>query len=260
MSVEWDVVESGPADAAHGVLLLPGGGCPAAEYGPVMEQPALADVRLVAATLPGHAGTPPPADFSVAHYAEEAAQLAEKYRCDVVAGFSMGATVALEMALAGKHTGPLVLLGISMSAEDEPGFFRAIVRASPRLGGRPVSLLMRLSAVAAARAKASPEHRAAMAAGLRRNDGPTLGRAMTAYLDHLAVDGAAQRLCQAGVPAWVVHVEKGGDGGLTASEREALGGCGSVHLVTLPGSSFLLPDERPAEVADVIAEAVLAAA
>jgi len=259
MSVEWDIIESGPPDAAHGVLLLPGGGCPAAEYGPVMEQPQLRHLRLVAATLPGHAGARPPLDFSVPSYAEEAARVAREHRCDVVVGFSMGATIALEMALSGKHTGPVVLLGISMSAEDEPGFFRALVRVSPRLGGRPVGLLMRLSAMAARRAKAPAEHRAAMAAGLRRNDGRVLGQAMTAYLDHLTAGDAAQRLCEAGVPAWVVHTEKGGDGGLTAAERETLSGCGSVHLVTLPGASFLLPDERPAEVADVIAEAVLAA-
>src|SRR5919198_2875788 len=65
MDVEWELREAGPPDAEHTVLLLPGGLCGAGSYAEVMAQPALAGMRLVAATLPGHAGAPPPDDYSV---------------------------------------------------------------------------------------------------------------------------------------------------------------------------------------------------
>jgi len=39
-------------------------------------------------------------DGSVAAMARRAGELAEKYECDVVAGFAHGATVALEMVLS----------------------------------------------------------------------------------------------------------------------------------------------------------------
>jgi hypothetical protein len=177
MALAWDIVASGPAGASRGVLLLPGGGASAASFGQLMAEPALADLRLVAATLPGHAGTPPPEDFSVEHYADAAAVLAAEHRCDVVFGFSMGATVALEMVAGGRYAGPVVLAGISLSTADEPAFFRAAVRISPRLGDRLVGLLMRAAAAMARRSKSiPPEHREVLVAGLRRNEPRVLGR------------------------------------------------------------------------------------
>src|SRR4249919_1641391 len=65
MDVEWQLREAGPPDAEQTVLLLPGGMCSAGSYAEVMAEPALADLRLVAATLPGHTGAPPPSDYSV---------------------------------------------------------------------------------------------------------------------------------------------------------------------------------------------------
>jgi hypothetical protein len=41
-----------------------------------VEEPALGAYRLVAATLPGHCGTQPPADFSTEHDARLAGELA----------------------------------------------------------------------------------------------------------------------------------------------------------------------------------------
>ena len=67
MNTDWELVESGPPDAERTVLLLPGGLCRARSYAELMAQPALADVHLVAATLPGHGGTPAPDDFSIEH-------------------------------------------------------------------------------------------------------------------------------------------------------------------------------------------------
>lgn len=68
MGVGWELVRSGPDAAEHGVLLLPGGASPARSYSGVMAQPVLAGMRLVAATLPGNVGTPPPTDFSIENY------------------------------------------------------------------------------------------------------------------------------------------------------------------------------------------------
>lgn len=65
----------------------------------------------------------------------------------------------------------------------------------------------------------------------------------------------AERLCRAGVPAWVVHAEKG-DGGLTDRERDVLNACPHTTVVTLPGSVFLLPNEVPQTIAAIITEAL----
>jgi len=65
----------------------------------------------------------------------------EGRRPDVVVGFSMGGSVALEMLVSGAFAGPAVLLGVSLSAEDEPAFFRALVRLGSVLGGLPAALL-----------------------------------------------------------------------------------------------------------------------
>src|SRR5438309_3319903 len=121
---QWELREAGPADAAQTVLLLPGGMCSAGSFAEVMTQPRLARTRLVAATLPGQAGAPPPDDYSVENYARLTADLATKVGADVVVGFSMGACVTLEMVASGGFTGPVVLLGVSLSAKDEPAFFR----------------------------------------------------------------------------------------------------------------------------------------
>ena len=64
MTLAWEHVESGPPSAQCTVLLLPGGMCSARSYAEVMAEPALTELRLVAVTLPGHAGTPPPEDFT----------------------------------------------------------------------------------------------------------------------------------------------------------------------------------------------------
>src|SRR5882724_5605503 len=115
MDTEWELVESGPAGAEQTVLLLPGGMCSARSYAQVMAESALAGARLIAATLPGHAGAPAPQDFSVEEYARITAELAETAGVDVVVGFSMGATVAYEMVVSGAFTGPVVLLGVSLT-------------------------------------------------------------------------------------------------------------------------------------------------
>src|SRR5437764_8782270 len=88
MALEWELREAGPADATQTVLLLPGGLCSAGSYAEVMAEPALAHLRLVAATLPGQAGAPPPDDYSVENYARLTAELAKRLGADVVVGFA----------------------------------------------------------------------------------------------------------------------------------------------------------------------------
>src|SRR5438270_253279 len=94
MKPEWELRETGPPDAESTVLLLPGGMCSAGAYAELMAEAALANTRLVAATLPGHAGTPPPDDYSIENYARLAAEVATNVGADVVVGVGMGASVA----------------------------------------------------------------------------------------------------------------------------------------------------------------------
>ncbi len=257
MGVHWELVKSVPDAADHGVLrLLPGAANAARSYSEVMAQPVLAETRLVAATLPGNVGTPPPTDFSIENYARLAAELAANHNCDVAAGFSMGASVALEMAASGAFKGPLVLLGVSLSARDEPAFFRAIVALGTVLGGLPSAMLMRMAAIAVRTARVSDEHRSQMRADFASNDPRVLRNGLHAYLEYLGShESPASRLCGAAVPTWIVHAEKG-DGGLTGDERRALEACPHTNLITIPGTSHFIPDEEPERVAAIIAEAI----
>jgi pimeloyl-ACP methyl ester carboxylesterase len=255
MDVDWQLREVGPTDAAHTVLLLPGGMCSAGSYAELMAEPALARTRLVAATLPGHAGAPPPDDYSLENYARLTAELATKVGADVVCGFSMGASVALEMVASGAFTGPAVLLGVSLSAKDEPAFFRAIVRSGGVLGGLPASVLAKGAASMVKRVPVSDDRRDELREDFSRNNPQHMRRALREYMRSLnQQERPAERLCRAGVQTWIVHAEKG-DGGLTAEERATLEACPSAHLVTIPGKVFFLPNEAPDRIAQVLLEA-----
>jgi pimeloyl-ACP methyl ester carboxylesterase len=259
MGVDWELQESGPVDAERGVLLLPGGLNSARSYAELMAQPELASVRMVAATLPGHAGTPPPDDLSIENYARLASELAAGLGTNVVVGFSMGGSVALEMVASGAFSGPVVLMGISLSREDEPAFFRAIDHLGGVLGSLPSAAMLKLIGLFTRQARVSAERRAELVADFRKNDPKVMRAGFRAYLQYLGSHKApAARLCDAGVPAWVVHAEKG-DGGLTAEERRTLEGCPSVTLVTLPGTSYLIPNEEPQRIGGVVVEALAAA-
>src|SRR5438445_2504775 len=225
MGTEWEIVESGPAGAERTVLLLPGGMCSAHSYAELMAEPTLAKTRLLAVTLPGHAGAPPPKDFSTESYARSTAELAKSAGVDVVVGFSMGAMVAYEMVVSGAFAGPVVLLGVSLSAPDEPGFFRAIIRLGSVLGTLPVAVLKKGAASMVKHAAVPPERQAQFQADFARNNTRDMRRGLQAYLRWLRRnDDPARRLCETDVPAWVVHAEKG-DGGLTQHERATLEGC-----------------------------------
>ena len=259
-SIEWEICESGPARADHTVLLLPGGLHRARSYAELMAQSALAGVHLVAATLPGHGGTPPPEDFSIENYARLAAELAADVGCDVVVGFSIGATVALEMAASRSFPGPVVLLGPSLSRPDEPAFLRAMDRLGSVLGHLPSTAMLRMIPIAAKHARVSPDRRAELIADLQKNDPAVMRQIFRGYLSYLGRhDAPAQRLCNAGVPAWVVHADKG-DGGLTDQERSTLEACAHTKTITIPGTSYFIPNEEPERVATYISQALNRAA
>jgi pimeloyl-ACP methyl ester carboxylesterase len=255
MAIDWELREAGPSDAERTVLLLPGGLCGAGSFAELMAQPALAGMRLVAATLPGHAGAPPPEDYSIESYAQVTAELAGTVGADVVVGFSMGASVALEMITSGAFQGPVVLLGISLSAADESAFFRALVGLGGVLGGLPSAVLAKGAASMVKRIPAPPERLDELRAEFRRNVPAHNRQGLREYVRFLHRDEhPAERLCQAGVPTWLVHAEKG-DGGLTDDERHTLEACPHVHLVTIPGHVFFLPNEAAERIAAVTSEA-----
>ena len=175
MREPWELLTAGPENADRSVLLLPGGANAARSFDLVMAEPALSGVRLVATTLPGMAGAPLSDDVSVPGMARRAGELANEHGCDVVVGFSHGATVALEMLLSGHFHGPVVLLGISLTTEDEAGFFRAAVRASQKVGSWPMAILLRLMPLMVRSAKIPEPHKQRADRGRQAEQGRRCG-------------------------------------------------------------------------------------
>ena len=258
MSFQWELYESGPADAERVALLLPGGLLRARSYEELTREPALDGVRLVAATLPGHAGTRAPDDFGIEHAARLASELASEIHADVVLGFSMGATVALEMVLSRQFSGPAVLCGISLSLEDEAMFLRVFAKLSGALGSLPFAMMRQMAGSMTKQLDLTDARRTEIREDLLRNDPKAMREIFRGYLRYLQQSRTpAARLCDSGVPAWVVHAEEKGDGGLTDEERATLQACPAVTVETIPGSSFLLPSEEPELVAKLLSAALL---
>src|SRR3954463_2415563 len=223
--------------------------CSAGSFAELMAEPALAEMRLVAVTLPGHAGASPPDDYSIENYARLTSELATKVGADVVVGFSIGASVALEMVVSDAFAGPAVLLGISLSTKDEPAFFRALVRLGSVLGGLPAAVLTKAAALMVKRIPVSAERQEELREDFRKNVPRHLMAMLREYVRWLhRGEGRAERLCQAGLPTWIVHAEKG-DGDLPGDERRTLEACPNARLVTIPGSVFFLPNEVPEQIA-----------
>ena len=211
---------------------------------------------MLAVTMPGHAGAPPPKDFSTEGYARITAELAKSAGVNLVVGFSMGAMVAYEMVVSGAFAGPVVLLGVSLSTPDEPRFFRAMIRLGSFLGTLPAAVLKKGIGSMVKREAIAPERQAELQADFARNNTRDMRRGLQAYLAWLhRDDDPARRLCETDVPAWVMHAEKG-DGALTQHERATLEACPNVRVVTIPGQVFFLPNEVPERIADVIVQAL----
>lgn len=253
----WIIRESGPPDARHAVLLLPGALGTAAFFDDLIAEPALdsGSIRFVATTLPGFGGTPPPDDPSVERYAGLAARLAGDLRCTAVVGHSLGANVAIEMAATGGFRAPLVLLSPSLSRRDESALPHLLDALGRLLGALPYAAMLRLVGPAMRR-RLPPRRRRALVAEMRRNDPRFLRRENRRYVEYLdRQPSVAPRLCEAGVRAWLVF---GGrrDVGLADEERALLERCPAVSLVTIPGAGHFTLNERPDLVAQVVAEAL----
>lgn len=256
MRESWELLTAGPPGADRSVLLLPGGANAARSFSLVMADPSLSGVRMVATTLPGMAGSPVTEDVSIPSLSRRASELAAARGCDVVVGFSHGATVALDMVLSGHFKGPVVLLGISLTTEDEARSFRAVVRASQKVGSWPMAALIRLMPLVVRSATTPALHKKELIEDFKQNKAGDSVLVYGEYLDYIAEDrDFAAELAASGNPVWVVHAERG-DGGLTDSERSTLQAAPNVTLVTIPGSVLLLPDEAPQDTAAAIARAL----
>jgi pimeloyl-ACP methyl ester carboxylesterase len=253
--IEWDLRESGPTDARHTVLLLPGGLCTGAFFEDVMSAPPLSDapIRLVAATVPGFGRTPHPADLSVENYARLAAALAADLGADAVAGHSYGANIAIEMAATGAFSGRLVLLSPAFSREDE---FKAL-GVLDRIGRVPGIgyLAWWLAGVATPKAlkkSVAPERQEALTAELRNNDPGFCRGTVRRYFEYLDHHGSlASRLCDSGVDALVVFGEHD-EVGLTDQERRVLEACSTVRIDTVGDAGHMMLTEQPARTAELI--------
>jgi pimeloyl-ACP methyl ester carboxylesterase len=253
----WIVRVSGPEDAEHGVLLLPGALATAVFYDDLLAEPAIraASIRFVATTLPGFGGTPEPEDASIERYAAAAGTIAGEFGCDAVVGHSLGANVAIEMALGGAFSGPLVLISPSFSRADESKFPRALDRLSRVLGPIPYRLMLKI--IGPAMKNSLPRHRReALISELKNNEPRFLQRQTRDYLRYLDRRGTlAPLLCHTGTPAWVVFGDND-DIALTDAERAQLENCKSVTLVTIPDAGHFTLNEKPAEIAALLLEAL----
>lgn len=255
MHGRWDLRESGPRDAEHTVLLLPGGMCTTVAMEQIIAALVPAQLRVVAATLPGFGRTWHPEDLSMENYAALTAELAADVGADVVAGHSMGANVALEMAATGAFRGPLALLSPSFSREDEAkelGTMNSIGRV-PGVG-----LLAWIAMVKvmprAMKSKLPADSADAFAADLGNND-PRFCRALVRdYYRYLDRHGSlAGRLCESGVKA-VVAFGANDEIGLTEAERRELEAAPNVSLVTIEEATHFMVVEQPARIAELICE------
>lgn len=256
----WEIQESGPADASTRVLLLAGALCSAPFYDDLVAAPPLASapVRLVAATLPGHAGTTPPEDLSLENYAALAGTLAAERGCDVVVGHSLGANIALEMAAGGHFDGPVVLLSPAFSASDED---KALAIADtlgrvPGVGALAWSGLLKVAPRAMA-GHLPEERRAALTAEFGKNDPAFCRAAVRHYFAYFGRHGSlVDRLRDSGVPAWVVRGDHD-DVGLSPDERAGLEASPGVTLVDVPSAGHLVMIDQPVAVAELVARVAL---
>jgi pimeloyl-ACP methyl ester carboxylesterase len=253
----WILRESGPDGADHTVLLLPGALASAAFYDDLLAEPAMSDasIRFVATTLPGFGGTPAPDDLSMESYARQAGRLAAELGCDLVVGHSLGGNVALEMVGGETFSGPVILLSPSFSRADESKFPRALDRLSVALGHLPYSLMLKLVGPAM-KSSLPPHRRDVLIAELKKNDARFLRRQTRLYLEYLDRYGTlAPRLCDSGVRAWIVFGDHD-EIGLTDEERDVLERCPSVTLVTISDAGHFALNQKPAEIAKIVRDAL----
>lgn len=252
-----DLMIVGPAGADQAVLCLAGALCTATFYDELLSEPLLAGLRLVAATLPGHGGTPAPPDMSVEGYAAWASTLSRDHACDVVVGHSLGANIALVMVASGQFGGPVALLAPSLSRGDESMFPRFLDRTGRLLGTVPFSLALKIIGPAMKGALPAERHDA-LVAELRKNDPSLMRQHLHSYLAYLdRYHSVAGRLAQSGAPAWVVYGEKD-DVDITADESSVLNATTTVTTMTVPDVGHFIANQDPHLVAQLVQRALAA--
>lgn len=251
----------GAEDPRYRVLCLPGGLCTAAFYDDLLATPALATggVRAFATTLPGFGGVPFPAGFdaSVEAHAAFAASLARELGCDAVVGHSFGADVAIEMAGGGHFDGHLILLAPTLSAEDEMKGLETFNRIGyvPVLRSLATALLFR-SFPKMLKGHVPADSVDRLAAEMASSDRSDIRTNLRRSYEHLYRHGTlAGRLCRSGVQAEVVFGEDD-EVGLTPAERSALEACPTTRLHFVHDCGHMLPNQKPATVAEMIVDTV----
>jgi pimeloyl-ACP methyl ester carboxylesterase len=254
----WELVAAGAADGSPTALLLPGAQCTAEFYADVLGDPRLVErgARFVAATPPGFGGREPPPDPGVATYSALTAELINHVGCDVVVGHSYFANVAIELAVAGTSTRPLVLLSPAFSRRDEEVGLRWLGLASriPVLGAMPWAAAGRaLGSVMEGRLPRT--HHDRLVAEMRRSDWRVNRQLMRDYFRYLARaelgEGIAAKLVSSGVRAWVVRGDRD-EIGLTDDERAVLTASGDITLVVVPGAGHFVHTDQPGAIVGLV--------
>jgi pimeloyl-ACP methyl ester carboxylesterase len=239
---------SGPADARHIAVLLPGGLSNATFFDLMLIDKRLDErsVRLVAATPPGFGGLPAPKQVDFEWYASISTELAVHVGADVVAGHSFGANVALEMAASRQFTGPVALLSPSFSMVDEEKSFQTIARLStiPLLGRIPFALLP-FSIDSMTRRMVPEQYSAEVAREMKKTDMGDARRQVAAYAGYQARNKTlVERLRQSGVRAVCVFGDDD-EIGLTDAERAAIASSPTISVVTVEHSGHMLMHWNP---------------
>ena len=257
----WVVRESGPPDADHAVLLLPGALCTAPFYDDLIARPELGEIRFVATTLPGFGGTSPLDDLRMETYARRAGSLADDLGCNAVVGHSLGANVALEMLAAGEFSGPAGLLAPSFSREDEFRELTILDRVARVPGLGHLAWMATIKTIGSGVKGDFPGARHdALVAEMKKNDPGLCRRIIRHYFEYLDRHGSlVPRLCGAGVKTWVAFGDRD-DVGLTDVERHGLEECPHVTLVRIPAAGHFTANEDPGRVARLLLDGLSSAA
>jgi pimeloyl-ACP methyl ester carboxylesterase len=255
----WSLLESGPREADHTVLLLPGAFCTAAFYEDVLAEPsrAQAPVRFVAATPPGFGGNPCPDDVSVEGYARLVGSLAAELGCDVLVGHSYFANVAIELAATGGFSGRLVLLSPCFSSRDEERDFRMLNRVAQVPGlGRVLFALAPMTFSSSMKGRFPEARHDDLVAEMKTSDMGVMRRTLHPYFEHMDRYGSlVSPLCDSGVRTWVVRGDRD-EIGLSDEERRGLEACPNVTLLTVPDAAHFIMTDRPDRTAELLLEIV----
>jgi pimeloyl-ACP methyl ester carboxylesterase len=256
----WVLRETGPENAPHTVLLLPGALATPAFYDDLLAQPSIRDapIRFIATTLPGFGGTMAPDDVSMGSYRKLASRLVADLSCDVIVGHSLGANLAIELASTSDFIGPLVLLSPSFSRKGESKFPRALDRLSRIFGHLPYALMLKVIGPAM-KSGLPPARREALTNELKKNEPRFLRDQTHQYLAYLDEHGSlAKRFCDAATRACVVYGERD-DVGMTPDERALLEAAPGIRLVEIADAGHFTLNQKPEEIASLVLQAVRSA-